>query len=61
VAVSPLAFGSMRLYKRPLDDAAWIRLLSLSHELGLTTLHSSTEYATFDRFCRLVGELARPI
>ena len=32
-----------------------------SHELGLTTLHSSTEYATFDRFCRLVGELARPI
>ncbi len=26
-----------------------------------TTLHSSTDDATFDRFCRLVGELARPI
>jgi len=61
VAVSPLAFGSMRLNERSLSDAAWIRLLGLSHELGLTTLHSSTEYATFDRFCRLVGKLARPI
>jgi predicted aldo/keto reductase-like oxidoreductase len=61
VAVSPLAFGSMRLDERPLDDAAWIRLLSLSHDLGLTTLHSSTEYATFYRFCRLVEKLARPM
>jgi len=61
VNLSRLTFGSMRLDERPLDDAAWTRLLQASHELGVTALHSSTEYATFPRFCRLVRTLGRPV
>lgn len=55
--VSPLAFGSMRIHERELDDAAWEVLLRAAHERGVTTLHSSSEYESFPRFCSLVGRL----
>lgn len=61
VALSPIAFGSMRLDERALDDDAWLALLRGAHDRGVTTLHSSTEYATFDRFCALVRRLDRPV
>lgn len=59
--LSKLTFGSMRLDERPLDDAAWIRLLQASHELGVTALHSSTEYGSFARFCGIARALGRPV
>jgi hypothetical protein len=61
VELGALTFGSMRLDERPLDDAAWTRLLHASHELGVTALHSSTEYATFARFCGIARGLGRPV
>lgn len=57
VRVSPIAFGSMRLHERSLDDAAWEALLRASIERGVTTLHSSSEYESFPRFCGLVAHL----
>lgn len=55
--VSPLAFGSMRIHERALDDAAWEALLREAHERGVTTLHSSSEYESYPRFCGLVARL----
>jgi aryl-alcohol dehydrogenase-like predicted oxidoreductase len=57
VRVSPLAFGSMRLDERGLDDAAWEALLREAIERGVTTLHSSSEYESYPRFCGLVARL----
>jgi aryl-alcohol dehydrogenase-like predicted oxidoreductase len=59
VALSPLAFGSMRLNERALDDAAWERLLRGSIERGITTFHASTEYETHARFCGLLRRVDR--
>ncbi|MBK9072027.1 MAG: aldo/keto reductase [Myxococcales bacterium] len=55
--LSRLAFGSMRLHERSLDDAAWLSLLRASLDAGVTTLHSSTEYESHDRFCGLLRQL----
>ena len=57
VRVSPIAFGSMRIHERAQDDAAWEALLREAIERGVTTLHSSTEYESFPRFCGLVSRL----
>ena len=57
VPVSPLAFGSMRIHERALSDAAWEALLREAHERGVTTLHSSSEYESYPRFCGLVARL----
>ena len=57
VRVSPLSFGSMRIHERSLDDAAWEALLREAHERGVTTLHSSSEYESYPRFCGLVARL----
>jgi aryl-alcohol dehydrogenase-like predicted oxidoreductase len=54
VEVSALTFGSMRIHERSLDDAAWERLLRASFELGVTTLHSSTEYESYPRFLEIL-------
>ncbi len=58
VPVSPLAFGSMRIHERALDDAAWEALLREAIERGVTTLHSSSEYESYPRFCGLVARLS---
>ena len=57
VRVSPIAFGSMRIHERALDDAAWEALLREAIERGVTTLHSSSEYASYPRFRGLVARL----
>ncbi len=57
VRTSPLAFGSMRIHERALDDAAWEALLRAAIERGVTTLHSSSEYDSYPRFCGLVARL----
>jgi len=57
VRVSPLAFGSMRIHERAQDDAAWEALLREAIERGVTTLHSSSEYESFPRFCGLLPRL----
>jgi aryl-alcohol dehydrogenase-like predicted oxidoreductase len=59
VQLSPITFGSMRLHERELDDTAWDRLLRASIEHGVTTFHSSTEYDSHPRFCKLMGGLGR--
>lgn len=58
VRVSPLAFGSMRIHERALDDDAWEALLREAIERGVTTLHSSSEYESYPRFCGLVARLS---
>lgn len=57
VRVSPIAFGSMRIHERALDDAAWEALLREAIERGVTTLHSSSEYESYPRFRGLVARL----
>jgi aryl-alcohol dehydrogenase-like predicted oxidoreductase len=57
VRVSPIAFGSMRIHERALEDAAWEALLRDAFERGVTTLHSSSEYESYPRFCGLVARL----
>jgi aryl-alcohol dehydrogenase-like predicted oxidoreductase len=59
VELSPITFGSMRLQERSLDDAAWDRLLCQGIELGVTTLHVSSEYEGHARFCALSRGLSR--
>jgi aryl-alcohol dehydrogenase-like predicted oxidoreductase len=59
VSLSPLAFGSMRMNERSLDDAAWESLLRHSRELGVTTFHASGEYESHARFCGVFGRLDR--
>ena len=58
--LSPIAFGSMRIHERPHDDEHWEALLRASIESGVTTLHSSTEYESYERFCGLVSRLGQP-
>lgn len=57
VRVSPIAFGSMRIHERALDDAAWEALLREAIARGVTTLHSSSEYESYPRFRGLVARL----
>jgi aryl-alcohol dehydrogenase-like predicted oxidoreductase len=57
VRLSPIAFGSMRIHERALDDAAWEALLREAIERGVTTLHSSSEYESYPRFRGLVARL----
>ncbi|MBX3154679.1 MAG: hypothetical protein KF773_01680 [Deltaproteobacteria bacterium] len=52
--LSPLAFGSMRLHERDLGDEAWLALFDEARELGVTTLHSSSEYESHPRFVALL-------
>jgi hypothetical protein len=61
VELSTLAFGSMRLPAAASDDALVGLLLTLV-DAGVTTLHSSSEYDTFPRFCALLAQVraARP-
>lgn len=57
VALSPLAFGTMRLDERRLDDRACELLIRESLARGITTFHSSSEYPPYGRFCGLVRRL----
>jgi len=49
----------MRMNERALDDTAWESLLRHSRELGVTTFHASSEYASHARFCAVLGRLDR--
>jgi aryl-alcohol dehydrogenase-like predicted oxidoreductase len=57
VELSPLAFGTMRLNERGLDDRASEVLIRESLARGITTFHSSSEYEPFARFCALLLRL----
>lgn len=59
VTVSTFTFGSMRLDGVGRADAAW--LLAYLHERGVTTFHSSHEYAGHDMFCALMRMLRKPV
>ncbi len=60
VRLSPITFGSMRLHEH-LDDDKAARLLAASLELGVTTIHVSTEYDSHPLFLRALQRLgARP-
>jgi len=62
VRLSPITLGSMRLHEHPhLDDDGITRLLAASLELGVTTIHVSTEYDSHPLFLRALRRLgARP-
>lgn len=47
----------MRMHERSLDDAAWVSLLAASLDAGVTTMHSSIEYESHERFCGVVRAL----
>ncbi len=57
VELSPLAFGTMRLDERRLDEGACELLVRESIARGITTFHSSSEYEPYARFCGLVRHL----
>lgn len=57
VELSALTFGTMRLDERPLDDAAWERLIAASRDAGISTFHVSSEYAPHARFAALARRL----
>lgn len=60
VELSPIACGTMRLNEGGLDEHACFLLVQESLSRGITTFHSSNEYESFPRFCRLVSRLGPP-
>ena len=59
VTLSPIAFGSMRLEVGAFPDAHWLELFHLLADEGITAFHSSHEYESYPRFCRLIRQLRR--
>jgi len=57
VELSRLAFGTMRLDERRLDERACEHLINDSLARGITTFHSSIEYESFPRFCAILRRL----
>ncbi len=57
VTLSTLTFGSMRMHDRDPSPAHWQGLLEASLELGVSSCHSSDEYASFPLFCEVMGRL----
>lgn len=62
VAVSPIIYGSMRLEPARFDRAAAARVLIAALDRGITTIHCSSEYATFEHYCTALADArkARP-
>lgn len=54
----PLTLGTMRLLEveRSADD--WVVFLDAVHDLGITTLHSSSEYESFSLLSSLLSKMA---
>lgn len=44
----------MRINEKPYSDRHWIKLLDVSFERGVRSLHSSSEYKSFPRLCELL-------
>jgi aryl-alcohol dehydrogenase-like predicted oxidoreductase len=59
VDLSALTFGSMRMEAYPAPDAHWERLLLYLIDAGITSFHSSQEYGSYRRFCRLIKKVRR--
>lgn len=59
VELSALAFGSMRMEIYPAPDAHWERLLLHLVDAGVTSFHSSHEYDSYPRFCRVIKSVRR--
>lgn len=55
VAADQIVFGSMRMheYDHPIDY--WVQLFSDLHDLGVTTFHSSSEYESFEMYCKALS------
>jgi aryl-alcohol dehydrogenase-like predicted oxidoreductase len=54
-----LIFGTMRLgeVERSIED--WVAFFQDVHAMGITSLHSSSEYDTFPLLCEILRELAK--
>jgi aryl-alcohol dehydrogenase-like predicted oxidoreductase len=59
VDLSALTFGSMRIEVYPTPDSHWERLLLCLIDAGVTSFHSSHEYESYPRFCRLINKVRR--
>jgi aryl-alcohol dehydrogenase-like predicted oxidoreductase len=59
VDLSVLTFGSMRMEVYPAPDAHWERLLLRLVDAGATSFHSSHEYDSYARFCRVIQKVRR--
>jgi aryl-alcohol dehydrogenase-like predicted oxidoreductase len=59
VDLSALAFGSMRMEVYSAPDSHWERLFLLLLDAGVTTFHSSSEYESYPRFCRVLKKVRR--
>ena len=57
IAPSRIILGTMRWTDANRSTADWAQFLEAVHALGITTLHSSSEYDTFDLLCSVLAEL----
>lgn len=57
IAPSRIILGTMRWTDVDRSTADWAQFLEAVHALGITTLHSSSEYDTFDLLCSALAEL----
>jgi hypothetical protein len=54
-----LIFGTMRLGEEERRIEDWVAFFRDVHALGITSLHSSSEYDTFPLLCKILGKLAK--
>ncbi len=57
IAPSRIILGTMRWTDVERSAADWAGFLEAVHDLGITTLHSSSEYDTFPLLCSALAEL----
>lgn len=54
-----LIFGTMRLGEAERSIEDWVSFFQDVHALGITSLHSSSEYDTFPLLCKILHKLAK--
>lgn len=54
-----IVLGTMRLHEAQRSVGEWVEFFVAAHRLGVTTLHSSSEYESFPLFCEILSRLAR--
>ena len=59
VTLSPVTFGSMRMELGAFPDSHWLGLFHLLADGGVTAFHSSHEYESYPRFCRIIRDFRR--
>lgn len=55
VRCCPVILGTMRWHEIDRSPSDWADFLLAAHDMGVTTLHSSSEYASYDLLCETLA------